>query len=219
MWETVAGCSHHCALQSVFYYLCVILFYYLNLIPIFSLTRSLEMSSTYVEVVKVDLEGQGFSCFEAAIGGHGVQVRQELNPDGGDEWSEFGIPPYLVALLIWFSLPLLQMWCLLVKIQDWRKIYFSWNINRQFKCQDQDYGSYWWRHIVSIWYDERWYSSICLWLQTLHMLWLCARGVQTWCEGAECCQDKMLIGSTGQCWTFTLPLSDWLTSVYQCSGT
>ncbi len=180
MWETVAGCSHHCALQSVFYYLCVILFYYLNLIPIFSLTRSLEMSSTYVEVVKVDLEGQGFSCFEAAIGGHGVQVRQELNPDGGDEWSEFGIPPYLVALLIRFSLPLLQMWCLLVKIQDWRKIYPSWNINRQFKCQDQDYGSYWWRHIVSIWYDERWYSSICLWLQTLHMLSLCARGVQTW---------------------------------------
>jgi len=44
-----------------------------------------QMSSTYVEVVKVDLEGQGFSCFEAAIGGHGVQVRQELNPDGGDE--------------------------------------------------------------------------------------------------------------------------------------
>jgi hypothetical protein len=148
-----------------------------------------------------------------------VQVRQELNPDGGDEWSEFGIPPYLVALLIRFSLPLLQMRCLLMKIQDWKSIYFSWNINRQFKCQDQDYGSYRWWHLVSIWHDERWYSSICLWLQTLHMLWLCARGVQTWCEGAECCQDKDAYWKHRPMLNVCSPLTDWLTSVSQCSGT
>jgi hypothetical protein len=42
--------------------------------PDITLTWSLEMASNFVEVVKVELEGQGFSCLEAAIGGHGMQV-------------------------------------------------------------------------------------------------------------------------------------------------
>ncbi|XP_024360611.1 mevalonate kinase isoform X1 [Physcomitrium patens] len=33
-----------------------------------------KLSSTSVELVKVDIEGKGFSCFEAVIGGNGVQV-------------------------------------------------------------------------------------------------------------------------------------------------
>ncbi|KAG0603496.1 hypothetical protein M758_10G098000 [Ceratodon purpureus] len=33
-----------------------------------------KLSSTSVELVKVDLEAKGFSCFEAVIGGNGVQV-------------------------------------------------------------------------------------------------------------------------------------------------
>jgi len=32
------------------------------------------MASMLVEVLKVDMDGQGFSCLEAAIGSHGVQV-------------------------------------------------------------------------------------------------------------------------------------------------
>jgi hypothetical protein len=42
--------------------------------PDITLTWSLEMASNFVGVVKVELEGQGFSCLEAAIGGHGMQV-------------------------------------------------------------------------------------------------------------------------------------------------
>lgn len=36
-----------------------------------------RLPSTSVELVKIDLEGKGFSCFEAVIGGNGVQVRWE----------------------------------------------------------------------------------------------------------------------------------------------
>jgi hypothetical protein len=55
------------------------------------------MASMLVEVLKVDMDGQGFSCLEAAIGRHGVQVMRELNPDGGDLMIGVDIPPDLVA--------------------------------------------------------------------------------------------------------------------------
>ncbi len=42
--------------------------------PALTLTWSLEMASMLVEVLKVDMDGQGFSCLEAAIGRHEVQV-------------------------------------------------------------------------------------------------------------------------------------------------
>lgn len=41
----------------------------------------LELPSASVELVKVDLEGKGFSCFEAVIGGHGVQVSCRTQSD------------------------------------------------------------------------------------------------------------------------------------------
>lgn len=50
-----------------------------------------------VEVLKVDMDGQGFSCLEAAIGRHGVQGLWELIPDGGDLMIGVNIPPDLVA--------------------------------------------------------------------------------------------------------------------------
>lgn len=41
----------------------------------------LELPSASVELVKVDLEGKGFSCFEAVIGGNGVQISCRTQSD------------------------------------------------------------------------------------------------------------------------------------------
>lgn len=41
----------------------------------------LELPLASVELVKVDLEGKGFSCFEAVIGGNGVQISCRTQSD------------------------------------------------------------------------------------------------------------------------------------------
>lgn len=49
-----------------------------------SLTSSTGLPAASVELVKVDLEGKDFSCFEAVIGGNGVQVSCETAEDEED---------------------------------------------------------------------------------------------------------------------------------------